>query len=228
MNNELIFFAEIIICFTLLLGFYKIFGKTGLYIWIVLASVLANIQVVVTVALFGMVATLGNVIYGTTFLATDILSEKYGIKDARKGVFAGFLANISVLIIMQVIINYYPHPSDFMMDNLRQMFQLFPRIVAASLAAYLLSQLHDTWAFVFWKKKFPRYLWFRNNASTLVSQALDTLIFVLIAFYGVFDTGTVLGIAFSTYILKMVVALCDTPFIYLAASIKTFVYSEDK
>lgn len=228
MSNELIFISEIIICFSLLLVFYKIFGKTGLYVWIVLATVVANIQVTVTVAMFGMVATLGNVIYGTSFLATDILSEKHGIRDARQGVFIGFLANITVMIIMQIVIRYSPHTSDFMMENLQIMFELFPRIIVASLTAYLISQLHDTWAFAFWKKKFPRYLWLRNNISTLVSQALDTAIFVVIAFYGVFETEIVLGIAFSTYILKLVVAISDTPFFYLATRMNKFIYSEEK
>ncbi len=228
MNNELLFISEIIICFSLLLVFYKIFGKTGLYVWIVLATVIANIQVTVTVAMFGMVATLGNVIYGTSFLATDILSEKHGIRDARKGVFIGFLANITVMIIMQIVIRYSPHTSDFMMGNLQTMFELFPRVIVASLTAYLISQLHDTWAFAFWKKRFPRYLWLRNNISTLVSQGLDTVIFVTIAFYGVFETEVVLGIAISTYILKLAVSISDTPFLYIAARINKFIYSEEK
>jgi len=224
MSNELIFISEIIITFSLLLLFYK----TGLYVWIVLATIVANIQVTVTVAMFGMVATLGNVIYGTSFLATDILSEKHGTRDARQGVFIGFLANITVMIIMQIVIRYSPDTSDFMMGNLQTMFELFPRVVVASLTAYLISQLHDTWAFAFWKERFPRHLWLRNNFSTLVSQALDTVIFVVIAFYGVFETEIVLGIATSTYVLKLAVSISDTPFLYLAARINKFIYSDEK
>lgn len=228
MSNELLFIFEFLITFSLLILGYKLFGKTGVYIWIVLSTILANIQVTVTVGVFGMVATLGNIVYGSSFLATDILSEKYGIKEARKGVYIGFFANLATMIIMQLIIRYTPHSSDFMMGHVKQIFMLFPRVVAGSLAAFLFSQLHDTWAFEFWKKRFPKHLWLRNNASTIVSQALDTAVFVSIAFWGVFSTEIVLGIAFSTYILKFVVAVCDTPFMYLAARIEKFVVTEEQ
>jgi uncharacterized integral membrane protein (TIGR00697 family) len=227
-SNEIIFIFEFLLIFALLLLCYKLFGKTGIYVWIVLSTVLANIQVTVTIGIFGMVATLGNIIYGSSFLATDILSEKNGIKEARKGVFIGFFANLATMAIMQLIIRYLPHSSDFMMEHVQQIFMLFPRVVIGSLAAFLVSQLHDTWAFDFWKRRFPRYLWLRNNASTLVSQALDTSIFVFIAFWGVFETEVVLGIAFSTYILKFIVAVCDTPFMYLAARMNKFVFTEEQ
>lgn len=227
MHNELIFIIEFLLIFSLLLLCYKLFGKIGIYVWIVLSTVLANIQVTVTIGVFGMVATLGNIIYGSSFLATDILSEKHGIKEARQGVFIGFFANLATMLIMQLIIRYTPHSSDIMMEHVQEIFTLFPRIVLGSLAAFLFSQLHDTWAYEYWKKRFPNHLWLRNNASTIVSQALDTAIFVSIAFWGVFEAKIVLGIAISTYILKFIVALCDTPFMYLAARINKFVFTEE-
>lgn len=227
MSNELFFGIELVVTFSLLLVSYKLFGKLGVYVWIVLSTILANIQVAITVGMFGMVATLGNIIYGSSFLATDILSEKHGIKEARKGVLIGFFANLTTMVVMQLIIHYSPHGSDFMMEHVRQIFMFFPRVVAGSLAAFLFAQLHDTWAFDFWKKRFPRHLWLRNNASTLVSQAFDTAIFVSIAFIGVFEMEIVWGIALSTYILKLIVSICDTPFMYLAARINSFVFKED-
>ena len=146
-SNEIIFISEFLLIFSVLLLSYKLFGKTGIYVWIVLSTVLANIQVTITIGVFGMVATLGNIIYGSSFLATDILSEKHGIREARKGVFIGFFANLATMAIMQLIIRYTPHGSDFMMGHVQQIFMLFPRVVAGSLAAFLCSQLHDTWAF---------------------------------------------------------------------------------
>lgn len=227
MNNEIVFIVEMVVNFFLLLLCYKLFEKPGLFAWIVIATIIANIQVTVTISLFGMVATMGNVIYGSSFLATDILSERYGIKEARKGVLIGFFTTISVMIMMQLVIRYIPHSSDFMMEHVSEIFALFPRIVAGSLLAYLISQLHDTWAFDFWKRRFPRHLWLRNNVSTLVSQAIDTLLFVFVAFYGVFENEIILGIAFSTYVLKLVVAVCDTPFIYIASKIQRFVFKAE-
>ena len=87
------------------------------------------------------------------------------------------------------------------------------RLVAASLAAYLISQYHDIWAFLFWKEKTAgRHLWIRNNMSTGVSQLLDTVIFITLAFAG---TGTpLLSLIFGQYVIKLVIALCDTPLVY--------------
>jgi uncharacterized integral membrane protein (TIGR00697 family) len=85
------------------------------------------------------------------------------------------------------------------------------------MVAYLVSQHHDVWAFLFWKNKTKgRFLWLRNNASTMVSQAIDSVIFCSIALWGLFDTNTWLQILVTTYFLKWLVAVIDTPFIYLA------------
>lgn len=228
MANEFLWIILLIINFSLLLLCFKLFAKQGLFAWIAMATVIANIQVTVTIALFGMVATLGNIIYGTSFLATDILSERYGIEEARKGVLLGFSTTVSVMVIMQICIRFIPHSSDFMMEHVSAIFALFPRVVAGSLAAYLVSQLHDTWAFDFWKRKFPGHLWLRNNASTLVSQAIDTAIFVSVAFYGIFENDIVWGIALSTYVIKIIVAVSDTPFVYLASKIQIFVLENEE
>ena len=177
----------------------------------------ANIQVVKTVEIFGLVATLGNVLYGSIFFATDILNEVYGQKEARRGVWLGFIGMALMTLWMQFGLRFIPHASDFAQGPLSTIFSLMPRIAAGSMAAYLVSQHHDVWAFQFWKRKTQgRFLWVRNNASTLVSQAIDSAIFCLIAFWGVFDTGTWIQILTSTYLLKLVVAVIDTPFLYLA------------
>ncbi|MCK4516186.1 MAG: queuosine precursor transporter, partial [Spirochaetaceae bacterium] len=94
------------------------------------------------------------------------------------------------------------------------------RIILASIVAFTLSQYHDVWAFDFWKKKTNgRFLWLRNNASTIVSQLIDTVIFMLIAFWGVSDRFT-LGFVMGSmvppyYLLKVLAAALDTPLVYL-------------
>jgi uncharacterized integral membrane protein (TIGR00697 family) len=97
-------------------------------------------------------------------------------------------------------------------------FSLMPRIALASLAAYGVSQLHDIWAYDFWRRKYPsaRAIWLRNNLSTMVSQLIDSVVFTLIAFYGVFPSEILIEIVGTTYVLKWIVAAADTPFIYLA------------
>lgn len=225
MNNELIWFAEILANFFLIILAYKLFGKWGLIMWIPISVIVANIQVVQTVELFGFAATLGNVVYATSFLITDILSENYGKKEANKAVWIGFFSLISMTLLMNITLFYTPLAGDdFAMktqESTRTIFSLMPRIAFASLTAYLISQRHDVWAFHFWKNRFPtdRQLWIRNNLSTMVSQILDSAVFVLIAFYGVFETGILLEIFITTYILKFIVAAADTPFVYIGKAI---------
>ncbi len=197
---------------------YRFWGKMGLYSWIALAAIVANIQVLKTVSLFGITATLGNIVYATSFLATDILSENYGTKAAKQGVFLGFFILIASTLIMQIALLFRPDVTDTAQNALQSIFSLLPRITAASLCAYLISQFHDIWAYDFWRKKFPlkKHIWIRNNFSTFVSQAIDSAVFVTLAFAGTFPAGVLLEIFLSTYILKWLVALGDTPFVYLA------------
>ena len=178
--------------------------------------IVCNIQVLKIIEIFGLVATLGNILYGSIFLATDLLGEAFGKKEAQRGVWLGFFALLFMTISMQFALLFKPHESDFIHQSLKNIFGLIPRVAFASLVAYLTSQLHDVWAFHFWRDKTKgRHLWFRNNASTLISQAIDSVVFVMIAFYGVFEKNILLSILFTTYMIKVLVALLDTPVIYI-------------
>jgi queuosine precursor transporter len=219
MFNETLWFILLIVNFGSVLLIYRLFGKTGLLAWIPLATILANIQVLKTVELFGFQATLGNIAYASTFLVTDILSENYGKRDARRAVWLGFFSLLAMTVIMNLAITFRPAPDDFAQESLATIFSLMPRLALASFTAFALAQLHDVWAFHLWKKFFPakRWLWLRNNASTLVSQLLDTSVFVAIAFIGIHSGAVLVEIFWTTYILKVVVAALDTPFVYLAS-----------
>ncbi|MFP4456852.1 MAG: queuosine precursor transporter [Clostridia bacterium] len=222
MNTIVLWLILMLVNFLAILLFYKLFDDVGLYSWIAISAIIANIQVLKTIELFGFVVTLGNIIYGTSFLATDILSEVYGKEKAKKGVYIGLLTLVSMTLIMQLSLMFIPHESDFAQGALQTIFGIMPRIAFASFVAYFISQLHDVWAFDYWKGKLPerKYLWLRNNLSTLVSQLIDSVVFTGIAFYGVFEFNVFLQILISTYVLKLVVALMDTPFVYIATKIK--------
>jgi len=222
MSNEFIWIIWIVINFLLILLCYKLFGKTGLFAWIAFGTVLANIQVTKTVELFGLTATLGNIMYGTLFLITDSLGEMYGKKDALKAVKIGFFTLLATVIIMKVALMFVPSIVDQGHDALEYTFGLIPRIAAASLTAYFISQFLDVHLFAKIREMYPsdKLLWLRNNGSTLVSQLVDTLIFVPIAFLGLFDLNTVLSIFITTYVFKVIVAVADTPFIYIMKKIK--------
>ncbi len=215
--NELIFFLTIFIYFTLTLTAHKLFGKTGLYVWVAISILYANIEVLLLVNTFNVQMTLGNVIYGSTFLATDILNELYGSNSAKKAVKIGFFTSISMIILSQLTILYVPDVDDFARESFNTLFNVTPRIVLASSITYVSSQFFDIW--VYQKiKDFTnsRYLWLRNNLSTFLSQLIDTVVFTLIAFYGIFEFDAVLALIIPTFLIKLVVSIFDTPFFYLA------------
>jgi uncharacterized integral membrane protein (TIGR00697 family) len=206
----------------MLLGFYKLFGKSGLFIWIAISSIIANIQVNKSIELFGLTATLGNSVYGSIFLATDILNEKYGAKEANRSVIFGFSSSIVMLVTMSLSLLFIPSVNDYAQDSLTTLFNPAIRIVLGSLLAYLVAQFLDIKLFNVIKKKLPsnKYMWVRNNVSTILSQGVDTLIFVTIAFLFVYEASVLLQIYASTFILKVIIALIDTPFLYIAKKIK--------
>lgn len=220
--NELYWIIMLLVNFAAILISYRLFGRLGLYIWVPIAAIIANIQVTKTIELFGFEATLGNIVYATSFLVTDILSENYGKREATKAVAIGFFSLIVMTVLMQLALLFNPSSSDFAHGSLLTIFSIMPRIAIGSLAAYGISQTHDIWAYGFWKHRRPsqRYIWVRNNLSTMVSQLIDTIVFTLIAFYGVFPTEVLIEICLTTYLLKWIVAALDTPFIYLASNWK--------
>jgi uncharacterized integral membrane protein (TIGR00697 family) len=217
-SNEFLWLILLLANFFSIILAYRLFGKTGLYIWIPIATILANIQVLKMVDLLTIGVTLGNITYASSFLVTDILSENYGAKSARKAVFIGFFSLAATVIIMNIALAFKPNEFDFIHESLNNIFAILPRIALASLVAYGVSQLHDVWAYNFWRKFFPgdKFIWVRNNFSTMVSQLIDSVLFTFIAFWGLLPNSEFVQILISTYILKWFVAAIDTPFLYLA------------
>jgi len=221
MINELLWIGTLLLSFFMIILVYRLFGKIGLYVWTAVAVILANIQVLKMVQMFGLVTALGNVIYSSVFLATDILNENHGKKDAQKAVWIGFIIIIFTTILMQLTLHFIPFEPDEYSESIRVIFSLFPRITFASIVAYLISQSHDVWFFAKLKKKHKgKHLWLRNNLSTITSQLIDNIIFTSIAFIGVVPGEIIIQIFFTSLILKYLVAVFDTPFIYLAKKIK--------
>lgn len=221
MSNELLFFGSIIMYFSLMLIAYKLFGKTGLYLWTGIGMIISNIEVLKLVDMFGFTVTLGNVVYGSTFLATDILSEKYGKEDAKKTVYIGFFTMLTLVLATTLMINFTPSKDDFVQSSFVTIFSLIPRLTIAGLGTYCISQMFDIWAYHKIKAKTgDKKLWLRNNGSTLISQFVDTVVFTLIAFTGIYPIDQVIELIFTSYIIKLAVSLLDTPFIYIAKNMK--------
>lgn len=227
--NELLFIAATVGFLGSVILVYYLFGKSGIYAYVGFAAILANIQVTKSITLFGLSTTAGSVLYASTFLCTDILSEKYGKKTAQKAVYIGTLINILWLIGTQATILLKANENDFINESLTAVLKSVPRITIASLIAYMISQSVDVLMYHFiWNKtgNSKSGLWIRNNGSTLTSQLVDSVIFVTIAFLGVYETKVFISILVTTYLFKAVIALCDTPFIYLARKVKTIDFEE--
>lgn len=213
--NYLILILSTFITFGFLLLFFKFFGKAGLYAFIGISVIVANILVTQTIEIFSIVITHGNAMYQSSFLATDILSECYDKKTAKKAVYLGFLSTIMTLMIMflTLMLKREVTPTG---EALKTLFTPFLRITAGSLIAYLISNFHDVYSFEYLKNKRQKALLFRNICSTLISQLIDTLIFCTIAFYGTYTTKIFVSILVSTYVLKFVLTFVANPFFAIA------------
>ncbi|MGB3943979.1 MAG: queuosine precursor transporter [Methanothrix sp.] len=182
-------------------------------------TVLANLLAVKTIAFGPFIAPAAVLVYASTFLLTDILSELFGEEKARLAVWAGFLANVVMLVSVLIALRWSASPlmDSQLASSFDAVFGFAPRIVVASMIAYLVSQHHDVWAYGFWRKKTGgRHIWLRNNASTIASQGIDSLIFITLAFYGLVPNSVLIQMIAGQYVIKILIAALDTPFIYLA------------
>lgn len=221
--NELILVISLILIYGTVLLAYFLFGRTGLYCISAIATVIANIEVVILIKAFGMEQTLGNVLFAATFLITDILSECEGKRHANNTVYLGIFSQIFFLLLSQSWMLYAPADGDSSMQAIKAIFSNTPRLILASLSVYAVSQIFDVWLYHKWwgftQKKFgdkKRFLWLRNNGSTLVSQIVNSMLFTTIAFAGKYDFKTLASIFGSSYLIYLVAALLDTPIVYLA------------
>ena len=221
--NELILIISVVIIYSATVFTYKFFGKSGIYVFNAIITILANIEVLILVKAFGMEQTLGNVLFASTYLMTDILSENEGKKAAHKAVHLGMFAAVTMVVVSQSWFLYTPAESDWVTPALKTVFSVTPRLLFASLLGYIVSQkldvflYHKIWSFT--EKKTgdkKKFLWLRNNCATLTAQIVNTVLFNVVAFYGVYPTKTLVSIIVSGYLIYVVTSLLDTPFLYLA------------
>ena len=221
MNNVLLIFINIIVTFSLVLLIEKIFKKEGLYVWTSIALIMANILECQTVGLFnGFTSTCGNVLFASIFLATDIMSEKYGSEYSKKAIKMAVLSMIAFTILMQIGLLFTPDVTDMAHDAMSKLFSLNLRISISSIVMFYLSNRFDIFLFDKIKKKIPNKLWVRNNVATIISNVLENYFFILFAFVGIYDIPTILNIATTISVVEIIIAICDTPFIYLSKKLK--------
>lgn len=221
MANEIILALEILFVFSAILICKKMFGKYGVIGWVAVATILANLLTAKNVELFGLYTSIGTVWFASTFLATDILSECYSEKDAKKAVWFGVFANILFIIGSQITLRYTASPIDYADGYMHGLFALNLRISISSSIMYIMANFADIYLFNYIKAKMNgRAMWFRNNVSTIITNCLENFGFIALAFWGIYSAKDIINIAVSTSIMEMIVAICDTPFLYLAKRTK--------
>ncbi len=176
------------------------------------ALVISAVLAVKTVAMVGLVFPAGVLAYALTFPVTDVIGEIWGRRTANRVVLAGFITLCLVFFLIAAAIKLPRAPFWGEEEAFRKILGQSLRIIVASLTAYLISQFHDVWAFHYWRRMTgEKWLWLRNNLSTMVSQLVDTAVFISIAFWGIAPVGRMMG---GQYLAKVVIAVLDTPLVY--------------
>ena len=224
LSTELVWIIFLCFCFISILIFLKIFGYVGLYIYTSIAIIAANIQVLKTVDFFysPKPVALGTVLFASTFLCTDILSENFDKQKARTNVLVGFLSFIFMTIIMLFTIGFKPSEIDWAHNSLVTIFSPMTRFFIASMIAYIISQYFDIWIYGLLKKiTNNKNLWLRNNLSTILSSLIDNTIFSILAWIILNpDPETLFNVIMiyilGTFLIRIFIAFLDTPIIYLS------------
>ncbi|NEN23076.1 queuosine precursor transporter [Cryomorpha ignava] len=189
----------------------------GLFITALVAcNLIANKFVTVDLGFKTFIVSAGVLPYPITFLITDILSEIYGRKKTNLVVYVGFFASMFVLLILYLGSSFPSIPTSLVTDaDYNTVFQSSWRVILASMVAYLFAQLIDVRLFHFWKRLTKgKMLWLRNNASTILSQLVDTTLVVLVLFAGRLSFDTMGDYILDGWFFKVICALADTVFIY--------------
>ena len=183
---------------------------------LVTCNLIANKFVTVDLGFKVFIVSAGILPYPFTFLVTDLISELYGQKKANLVVFAGFISSMFVLLFLWLGGQFNAIPDSLVTDDTyNSVFRNAWRIIGASMIAYLFAQFVDVRIFHFWKRLTNgKHLWLRNNASTVVSQLLDTILVICILFVGVWSSDQILFAIIDGWTFKMLMALIDTPIIY--------------
>ncbi len=219
MENIIISVIYLILSFAITIFCYKKYGKYGLYIWMSVLVIICNIQTTKISELFGLTISLGNISYGALFLTTDILTEKYGKNSTYNATKISFMTMAIFALLMYIFLQYKPSKIDFSQDALVTIFSYVPRVTVGSLLAYYISQRCDAFLYSKLKAKYNK-VWISNNVSTMISQIVDTLIFVTIAFVGIMNYTEIIDLIITMILFKWVIALLDTPFMILVTKIK--------
>lgn len=183
----------------------------GLFVSILVASNAGGSKLIA----FGpTIASATVVSYALSFLITDVTSEVYGREVANRFVIIGFLGALLGVGFFAITTALPPASVYQDQEAFAKVFALSPRILLGGFTSFLVSQFLDIRLFHAIKKiTNGKYLWLRNTGSTIISQFIDSIIFITVSFYGVIDG--LLPLIIGQYTIKIIIAILDTPLVYL-------------
>lgn len=184
----------------------------------VACELIANITANKPLSVFGVVAPGGVFIYAITFTLIDLLNERMGKAGARRIVYAALAANLLFALYATLVVALPSPPFYTGQDAFAAVLGSTPRIVGASLLAYLVSSLIDVEVFAFWKERVRGPRWARVLVSNAASTAVDSALFVAVAFAGTLPLLPLIG---GQYLIKMAVTVVSIPLIYAARTVRT-------
>lgn len=226
---EVLWLILLVAAFLSVLGMLRAFGEAGLYVYIAIATLAANVQVLkpVQFLFYDAPIPLGTLLFATTYLCTDILNEYFGPRSARRGVLLGFAGFLLWTLLMLLTIGFQPLGTTESgafdaHDAIATVFTPAPVFFLAGMTAYLVSQFTDVLLYQLIRKRTGgRFLWLRNNLSTALSALLDNAVFSILAWIVLAEQPldwrtVVVTYIFGTYLIRLAVAVLDTPVIYAA------------
>jgi uncharacterized integral membrane protein (TIGR00697 family) len=194
-----------------------------LYVFVVALFVtdllVSNVIAVKTIQLGGVVLQAADLIFPVTYILGDILTEVYGYKRARKAIWIGFSCNLFAVLAI-TLGQYLPAQPDWHdQSSYDAILGSQWRIVAASFTAYLFGEFMNS--YVLAKMKIwtnGKHLWSRTIGSTIVGQAFDTSIFLVLAFWGVMPTEVLISLIGFQWLFKVCYETAATPLTYLVVN----------
>lgn len=248
--TEAMLAIELVVVFSLIPLVLRPFGAAGMFIFIAVGIIAANVQVLkaASFSIYAAPIPLGTVAFSATYIAVDVLTEYYGRATARKAVWLGFSAMLLMTVMMLLVMGYQPMTAeaaaesgmDWALPNHDHILALYlpqATLLIAGLSSYLISQFNDIYVFQTIRQWTGRgQLWVRACGSTAVSALVDNIVFSTLAWMvfpwllGQHDQVVGLNTLIFTFILgtywiRLAMALMEAPFIYAA---RWFLPEEDR
>lgn len=205
---------------------YKYFDIImALFVAVLLISNVASTKLT---SFWGLTFDAGTLLFPLSYIFGDILTEVYGYKKSRKVIWTGFFSVMLMSAILMVVTALPPAADWPYNDVFKEIIGLTPRIALASLIAFFAGEFSNSYIMAKMKIYFQgKSLWVRTIGSTFVGEGVDTILFVLIAFYGIFPNEVLFAIIISNYIFKVGIEILFTPITYKAVNFLKKAEKED-